>query len=953
MARQMEFGLLGPLLVRRDGVQLPVSPGNQRVLLAALLLRAGAIVQSDELATVLWGAAIPASAPAALHNTVMRLRRALGDSSRTMIIAHAGGYELDAAAGELDIVTFEALIESAKRDRQAGNYLEAAGRLQRALSLWRGHPLADICSDALVLGEVARLEELRLRALDWRIDADLRLGRHAEVIPELRRLAAATPLRERFHALLMLALHRDGQQAAALAAFHDARAVLTRELGCEPGPELRDLQQQILTGSGGFNGGDPVQTVPAAVPRQLPFARPDFTGRRAELAALEGMTVVPEQGREPGPGHRAPSAQGMVPIVITGTAGVGKTALAVHWAHGAANRYPDGQLYLDLRGHSPSGPPLQPADALRLLLDGLGLAAERIPAAPDAQAALYRTMLAGRRMLIVLDNVRDPAQVRPLLPGGGRCLVLITSRNQLTGLTAAHSAALVRLDVLSATESRELLGQRIGKRRTAAEREATAELAELCSRLPLALCIAAAQLAARPALTVSALTAELRDLRSRLDQLTTDDPGTDARTVLSWSYSQLSPRAARMLRLLGVHPGPDISIPGAASLAGWPVPQARRALAELAAAHLVTERAAGRFDSHDLLRAYAAERARISDSAADRRDALIRVLDYYLHAGFAASIAVQPDRQRIPLGMLLPGVVAEQPGTRPEALAWLRAERRAIALAASAAAVAGLTAYAWQLPWVTALFLRRHGYWHELAETQRIAIGALTADDGRAFCIGARRVLALAELRLGNPDAASACLRDALEIARLAGLTETEVRVRVDLAEVRRAAGDEQGSLAQARHALELARTIGPAETARGLANLGWLEAFHGRHELALQLCTAALSSGFADADERARACVMDSLGYACHQAGRYSEAVDWFSRAVGGLGENDDPQMRADVLTHLGDSHAAAGNASGARAAWRAAITLLNQLGDPQAEVLRARVAWIGRGRVRESTSD
>ena len=625
-------------MVRIGGVVVPVQKGKQRALLAALLLNAGRAVSLDELAEALWGPDPPPSARVTIQNYVMRLRKALGDTGTSRIGTLPSGYAIQADASELDVARFEDLLCAARAAARERRWRDAADQARSAVSLWRGDPLADVGSELLADREVPRLAEMRLQALETRIDADLHLGCHADVITELRRLVARDPLRERLHAQLMLALYRDGRQAEALAAYQRARQVLVEELGAEPGTGLRDMHQQVLTGDPALAFVPPVpgpasassaappaaRPAPAGLPRELPAAVPHFTGRAGALAVLTELLDRPEFSAT------------VVISAINGTAGVGKTALAVHWAHQVSQRFPDGQLYVNLRGYDPSGAPLLSADAVRGFLDALGVPAAQIPAAPQAQAGLYRSLLSGRRMLILLDNARDVAQVRPLLPGSAGCLVLVTSRSQLTGLVAADGARVLTVDVLTDAEALALLGRRLGPERVAAEPAAAAELIMLCARLPLALNIAAARAAARPKHSLAAVAAALRGERGRLDAFDTGDHASSARTVFSWSYRSLSQPAARMFRLLGLHPGPDITEAAAASLAGVAAEAAHRSLAELTAAHLVTEQVPGRFSFHDLLRAYAAEQLGSSDSPPERHAALGRMLDYYLHTAQAA-----------------------------------------------------------------------------------------------------------------------------------------------------------------------------------------------------------------------------------------------------------------------------------------------------------------------------
>jgi DNA-binding XRE family transcriptional regulator len=441
--------------------------------------------------------------------------------------------------------------------------------------------------------------------------------------------------------------------------------------------------------------GMPMRPGPAAggagrpVPRQLPPAIQHFTGRTEALKVL--MELVGE----------VPAPAGTVVIsAIDGSAGVGKTALAVHWAHQVAERFPGGQLHVDLRGFDPGCSPLPPSAAIRGFLDALGVPPAQIPASPEALTARYRSLLAGRRMLVLLDNARDASQVRPLLPAAPGCLVIVTSRTRLLSLVAAEGAHPLTLDLLTVAEARELLERRMGAKRFSRERGTADELIELCARLPLALNIVAARAAGEPCRSLAALAGQLRDARHRLDMLDTGDRVADVRAAFSWSCQHLAPLTARMFRLLGgVHPGPDISAPATASLAGVPLGQARRALAELAAARLVAEQPAGRFSLHDLLRAYAAEQAQAHESETERRAALHRMLDHYLHTTCRAALLLAPARDPLTLAVPQPGAVPEDLADYAQALSWLEAEHPVLLRAVATAAAAGLDTYAWQFPW--------------------------------------------------------------------------------------------------------------------------------------------------------------------------------------------------------------------------------------------------------------
>ncbi len=787
---------------------------------------------------------------------------------------------------------------------------------------------------------------MRLDALEARIEADLHLGQHADVIAELRQLAAANPLRERLQAMLMLALYRDGQQAGALAVYHVARRALLDALGAEPGPELQAMQQKILTADpaiagtvqpdaaarrGGLAGAGRVgaeRQHANPVPRQLPAPTAHFTGRTAELSALARLL---DQG----------NGGTVVISAIAGTAGIGKTALAVHWAHQVADLFPDGQFYLNLRGFGPSGPAMTTEQGARLLLDGLGAAPDQVPADLDAQAALYRSMSAGKRMLVVLDNARDAVQVRPLLPAAPGCLVLVTSRNDLTGLAAAEGAHLIFLDLPTEEQARQMLAGRLGQARVDADPAAVAELTDLCARLPLALSIVAARAAARTGLSLAALAAELRAARSSLDALSTGDPATDVRQVFSWSCQQLSDRAARMFRLLSVHPGPDITGAAAASLTGEPVSQARRVLAELAQAHLISQPAAGRYAVHDLLRAYAAEEARDAESDSDLQAACHRVLDHYLHTASAAALQLSPERELVPLHAPQPGVRPEQPADRGQALEWFKAERQVLLSVTALTVSDDFGRHAWQLPWAMAPFLEGQGFWHELAEVQQFALTAARGLGDVAGQVEARFLTAHAHARMGAYADAIAELILAMELGRQLESSTVQARAHFNLAQAYHLAGDGDKAVSHARRALRLCRASGN-QWGEGVSlnSLGWYLAHLGKYRAALDYCTRALALHRQISSRSGQAAALDSLGYVHFRLGKYTEAVGCYQDAIavhGGTGDLDD---QAEFLVHLGDAHDAAGDHSAARRAWLQALAILDDLQHPAAAELRSRLA-------------
>jgi DNA-binding SARP family transcriptional activator/predicted negative regulator of RcsB-dependent stress response len=664
MTPRAEFCLLGPLLVRWNGVQVAVPRGRQRAVLAALLLNAGRVVSVDELAEVLWGAHPPPSERVTVQNTVMRLRQSLG-AARSLIGTQPRGYLITIAAGELDVSRFEDSIRVAQSAIRDTSWPQAATAAAAALALWRGEPLADAGSELLTAREAPRLAELRLQALEARIDADLHLGRHKEVIGELRLLVSAHPLRENLHGLLMVALYRDGRQGEALAAYVAARRVLVEELGAEPGLRLSQLHQQILTADRALAlpptavASDDGGARPAP-PRELPAGVGKFTGRAAELAALTRLLDQPTS---------------MVVIsAIGGTAGVGKTALAVHWAHQVAGQFPDGQLYVNLRGYDPSQP-MTAADALAGFLSALGVSGTGIPAGEAARSARYRSLLAGKRMLILLDNARSVGQVRPLLPGMPGCAVLVTSRDSLAGLVARDGATRLDLDLLPLADAVALLRALIGQR-ASADPGAAAELALLCCRLPLALRVTAELAAARPDATLAELAGELADQQGRLDLLDAGgDPFAAVRTVFSWSYRNLDAGAARTFRLAGLHPGAGFDAYATAALTGATLQETRRALDALARAHLIQPVGPGRYTMHDLLRAYAVEQAAGRDADSLCHLALTGLFDYYRSVAAVAMDLLYPaEAHRRPRIAPTSAAVPELPD-EAGARAWLDAER--------------------------------------------------------------------------------------------------------------------------------------------------------------------------------------------------------------------------------------------------------------------------------------
>jgi tetratricopeptide (TPR) repeat protein/transcriptional regulator with XRE-family HTH domain len=664
-------------------------------------------------------------------------------------------------------------------------------------------------------------------------------------------------------------------------------------------------------------------------PAQLPLNIAGFTGRREEIEALHRLAATVGEG-----------ATAVVISAVSGTAGVGKTALAVHWAHAVADRFPDGQLYVNLRGFDAGRQIMPPAEALRGFLDALGAAPDRVPPNLDAQIGLYRSLIAGRRMLVVLDNARDAEQVRPLLPGTPAALAVVTSRNQLTSLVAMDGAHPLPLDVLSVAEARELLARRLGADRMAAEPDAVADIVTACARLPLALAIVAAR-ARQAGFTLADLAAELTTGR-RLDLLDAGDAPSNVPVVFSWSYTALAPPEARLFRLLGLHGGPDISAAAAASLAGQPPSQATRLLADLTRANLLAEHAPGRYACHDLLHAYAAGLAGRDEPADARRDAAGRLLDHFVHTAHAASRLLSPRRDPIPVPLAPP-----VPGTHPEhladydgALAWLTAERPALLAAFRQAVRDGSAVKAWQLAWATDLFLERQGHWQDWVG---VWCDALRAAEGTGDLVAqayAHRCLARAHTRLGRHDEAHTHYGHALDLFARAGDRVGQADVHSGLGYLVSRQDDPERALAHVQQALALYRAAGHRRgQALALSNLAWCHSLLGDHAKTLTHCRRAIRLYAQLGDRHAQGTTWDTLGYAHHNLGQHAQATDCFLKGIALIRDLGDRCVHAEILVHLGDSYDASGKTEDARAAWQDALRIFTDIDHPDAAIVHTKL--------------
>jgi DNA-binding SARP family transcriptional activator len=955
--------LLGPVEIGPAGGALaPLSQPRLRVLLGLLGVAAGRVVSAEALVDGVWGEEWSPVREKNLHALVYQLRRRLaavepGGGAR---LARAGpGYRLVLGAGELDVEAFSELAGRGRAAVRAGDAERARELFGQALGCWRGPALADaapLCGR--LAGEAARLEEARLAVTEERIAADLALGRHGEVAGELAGLVAEFPLREKLAGLLMTALYRCGRRGEALAAYDHTRRVLAEQLGLDPGPELAGLQARMLADAPDLAA--PALAAPAApaaatgvVPRQLPAGAGFFAGREAELKELDEL--LDQAGDEDGDGGPGGA---VVISAVAGMAGVGKTALAVHWARKVAGRFPDGQLYVNLRGHDADGAAVTAEEVTGWFLAALGVPAAQIPADAQARCGLYRSVLAGRRVLIVLDNARDAAQVRPLLPGSGGCLVVVTSRSALAGLAAAEGARPLRLGPLDDEEAVRLLAARLGPERVAAEPEAVAELISWCGHLPLALAVMAARAAADPQLPLSVLAGQLAQAADaeaeaerapggeepgRLEVLETGDPATSLRELLSWSHRQLSEPAAQMFALLGVHCGPDITVPAAASLAAVSRPEAGRALAELAGASLAAEHRPGRYVLHDLIRGYAAQHAQQDLGEAGIRAAIERSLDHYLHTGLISYDLPPPFTVAPPEPGVLPERLADEAGL----LEWGRAEHQVGLQAAAQAAAAGLITRAWQIFYGQSYFLVGQGYWADLqAVGQAVLATAGAAGDQVALGWTHAAIGSYLTLAGAHPEG-RAFLVQALDHFQRAGDLPGQAFAHRWASLACAWAGDWAEAITQGERALALSRQAGDQiGEGHALASLGECHARQGNYDLARGYARQALAAGPATGDPMDLAFAWDALGFVHSALGEPRQAMNCYQQALAFARERQNSlarRMLVIVLAEFGDACRAAGDLPAAAAAWQQALQILDDLRLPDSLGVRARLGQAG----------
>ncbi|WP_434445199.1 BTAD domain-containing putative transcriptional regulator [Lentzea sp. E54] len=872
----LEFGLLGAVEVRDDGALVEIGHVRQRSVLVALLVEQGRPVPVDRLLDRVWGERAPLRARETLYGYVSRLRKLL----EVDIERSPAGYRLSVDPSQVDLFRFREFV----RDRD----------FDAALGLWRGQALEGLESPWFeALRESLHAE--RVAAELDRNDAALSDGRHAAILPSLRQSAGERPHDERLAAQLMLALHRSGNDAEALRHYETVRRRLADELGVDPSKPLREAHQRILVGS---------EEERAEGPRQLPAPQPFFTGRADELAALGSSGTV-------------------VITAIGGTGGIGKTALALQWAHQHLSDFPDGQLYVNLRGFDPSAAPTPPETVLREFLEALG--EETIPAGLDARAARYRGVVAGRRMLVLLDNARSTEQVVPLLPGPD-ATVLVTSRLKLAGLVAAHGARSVSLDVLHPADAREFLVARLGPQRVAAEPEVVADLVTWCGGLPLALSIVAARAAMEPDFPLAAFAEELRE--QPLDALDAGEIGTNLRAVFSWSVAALSEEAARAFGLLGTVGTEDVSLAAVAALLDRPVTRTRMVVRELENAHLVQQHVPGRYRMHDLVGLYAADLS---------ADAGSRLADFYAATARAAALQLEPHKV-LPEHESGHALVFE---TTAAVMAWFDAEHACLMAEQRQALERRAFDVAWMIGRTLNNYHLRRGRTLDDVDAWLPALRAAEALGDSLKQATAHVCLGANYIELGQSSLGHNHFERSLEMFAGIGDHEAHGGAHRAMAWAAEFEGDLEKALEHSLLGLEMFRAAGTEiREAESLNEVGWRYACLGRYAEARTFCEEAMLLNTKLGHAEGSAATLDSLAHIAHHDSRHADAVAHYHEALALYRELDNSAEQATVREHLGDVHAAAGEDVLAREQWDRALELYREQGrDAEASALAERV--------------
>ncbi|MCU7731128.1 tetratricopeptide repeat protein [Actinoplanes sp. KI2] len=907
----MEFRLWGPIEVAGNGSVLVIRPPQQAAVLAALAVDAGRQVSNESLLSRIWDEEPPAQARRTVHTYLTRIRRSLeqaGALEHGVRLTHRGnGYLLELGSATVDLLAFQGLVAQARHPGcPAARRMEL---LTEALSSCRGEPLAGMPG-----GWAAQVREgLRQQRLDavlaW-ATAALLCGRATETVGPLIDLVGEHPLVESAVAALMRALQATGRSADALDRYTQARQRLAEQLGIDPGPELRSAHREVLAA-----GPQPLPALaPERAPAQLPLDVAGFAGRDSAMAELDDLLAG---------SRRSPAA--VTVVAVSGTAGVGKTALAVHWAHRHRGHFPAGQLFADLRGYGP-GSPVRPVEALARFLVALGMPAAEVPAGEEAAADAYRSLLAERRVLVVLDNVATADQVRPLLPAGAGSFVLVTSREQLGGLVAREGARSLTLEVLRPEESRALITGLLGDARLAAEPAAAQRLTEVCAHLPLALRIAAAHLVFRPGETITGYTGRL-DPADRVTALQIEgDEQTAVRFAFDRSYATLPRDARRVFRLIGLNPGADLTSPAAAVLAGVPVAEAERLLDRLTAAHLVQPYRPGRFICHDLLRLYAAGRAEAEDAGEERDAAVGRLLEWQLSTAEAAIRLLYPEKRRVEAEKL-PGPAAAGFTDKKSALDWLEAERANLVSSARFAAGSGPHRYAWQLAGELRAYFWNAGHapaWQAMNQAGLIAAevaGDLQAQTAMRLNSGAL------SWRQDRYDAAIEHYRAALGLARRLGRRDLETDALSSLGAVFRQAGRLDDAIGPLREAMVLEQdqgTLRPGTVGR-LGSVHWEL---GQLQEAAEMHARALTMYRTIDSAAGQAVALANLGETHLLRGKAGPAAEHLSQALGLYREIGNRDGESEALCGLAVAYSYQDRAVTALDMADAALETARQLG-------------------------
>ena len=837
--------ILGLLEVRASQEPIAISGRHHPRMLAMLLEQANRVLPIDRIVEGLWDHDPPATATRQVQNIAAALRRQLGPVGERLQKVGTG-YRFRIEEEELDLLRCRRSERTAQEHQAAGRLEEAERALGEALAEWTGPSLAGL-SGSTVEASARMLDEYRLKLLEERIELGLTLGKHVKLVDELQRLHFEHPARQRFTEQLMLALYRSGRGPEALRVYADVAERLAEELGADPGKPLRELHTAVLREEPSLaptaRPPAPASEKPAEfTPETLPASTTVFTGRDESLAALD---------------ESADSDDSPL-VVLTGAGGTGKTMLALHWGHRSSERFPGGRLYIDLRGFAPSATALEPAEAARVLLGAVGVDPRRIPADPEAQIALYRSVIGERQRLLILDNARDADQIRPLLPGSDQVRTLVISRRRLVGLAASHGARIIEVGSFSPKEARMFLERHLGRQRLAAEPGAAERLLSVCAGLPLALAIAAAQASARADSSLSAIADELEIFR--LDALAGGEASVDLRAVFSWSYRSLSPDSARMFALLALIPGPDFGLESAIRLHGGPRTEAGQAFRELLDAHLVEHDRTERYRLHDLVRLYASEIAEAQVSEHDRAEALRRLLDWYCERAGAVRSILYPESVGL---RTRPAPDGGLPTSATEAAQWLKSEWTNLIAAVERTAHHGPSSYAWRL----ADMLR--GY---------VWLG-MRGDDG---------------LRLGR-----AALTAAKRAGDPAGMAAAELVMTVGLIRCNRLEEAVEHGLEAANTARRLGWTAGAAAAEGNLAAAAF---YRGRCPEGLKHAHAALEANREVGERRAECTSLHWLGILHSLVGELDTGIGYFEAALRLAEETGTDSIKAVMLMHLAE---------------------------------------------------